>query len=88
LTFFVAFAALFIVIPGLPLISVMFLSQVFDGLLLPIILVFVMLLTRNRALLGDLTSGRGLQLSGWLVTGLIGLLSIALVVSEVVGGAG
>jgi Mn2+/Fe2+ NRAMP family transporter len=85
LTFFVAFAALFIVIPGLPLISVMFLSQVFDGLLLPIILVFVMLLTRNRELLGDLTSGRGLQAAGWLVTALISLLSIALVVSQLFG---
>jgi Mn2+/Fe2+ NRAMP family transporter len=47
LAFFVGFAALFVLIPGLPLIAVLFLSQVFDGLLLPIILVFVMLLARN-----------------------------------------
>ena len=39
LAFFVGFATLFVVIPGLPLIAVMFLSQVLDGLLLPIILV-------------------------------------------------
>jgi Mn2+/Fe2+ NRAMP family transporter len=85
ITFFVASSALFVVIPGLPLISVMFLSQVFDGLLLPVILVFVMLLSRDRALLGDLASGRVLSSLGWLVTGAISLLSIGLVLSQMLG---
>jgi Mn2+/Fe2+ NRAMP family transporter len=85
LTFFIGSSALFIVIPGLPLISVLFLSQVFDGLLLPIILVFVMLLTRDRAIAGDLASGWVLQSLGWLVTALISLLSIALVASTLFG---
>ena len=58
LAFFVGFAALFVLIPGLPLIAVLFLSQVFDGLLLPIILVFVMLLARDAAVMGELRSGR------------------------------
>jgi NRAMP (natural resistance-associated macrophage protein)-like metal ion transporter len=82
LSFFVGFSALFVLIPGLPLIAVMYLSQVFDGLLLPIILVFVMLMARDRRLLGNLTSGPILQILGWTVTGLISLLSVALVVSE------
>jgi len=60
----------------------MYLSQVFDGLLLPIILVFVMLMARDRRLLGNLTSGPILQILGWTVTGLISLLSVALVISE------
>src|SRR5437867_314144 len=47
LSFFIAGAALFIVIPGLPLIQVMFLAQVVNGLLLPIILIFVMRLCRE-----------------------------------------
>jgi Mn2+/Fe2+ NRAMP family transporter len=81
LAFFVGFAALFILIPGLPLIGVMYLSQVFDGLLLPIILVFVMLMSRDRRLLGRLRSGRLLAALGWIVTVLISLLSIALVTS-------
>jgi Mn2+/Fe2+ NRAMP family transporter len=85
LAFFVGFAALFILIPGLPLVAVMFLSQVFDGLLLPIILVFVMLIARDRRLMGDLRSGRVLGAIGWLVTGALALLSLALVVSQVLG---
>src|ERR1700687_778178 len=85
ITFFIASSALFVVIPGLPLISVMFVSQVFDGLLLPILLVFVMLLSRERAILGDLASGRVLSSLGWLVTGAISLLSIGLVLSQMLG---
>jgi len=85
ITFFVASSALFVVVPGLPLVSVMFLSQVFDGLLLPIVLVFVMLLSRDRALLGELASGRVLNGIGWLVTGAIGLLSLGLVLAQLFG---
>jgi Mn2+/Fe2+ NRAMP family transporter len=84
LAFFIGFAALFILIPGLPLIAVMYLSQVFDGLLLPFILVFVMLMSRDRRLLGRLRSGRILMAAGWTVTVLISLLSVALVLSPFV----
>lgn len=85
LAFFVGFSAAFILIPGLPLIGVMFLSQVFDGLLLPIILVFVLLIARDRNIMGRLRSGViGISL-GWLVTALISLLSVALVVTTVLG---
>ncbi len=84
LAFFVGFSALFVLIPGLPLIGVMYLSQVFDGLLLPFILVFVMLMSRDRRLLGRLRSGLALYASGWIVTGLITLLSVALVVSQLI----
>src|SRR5438132_3370735 len=83
LAFFVGFSALFVLIPGLPLIVVMYLSQVFDGILLPFILVFVMLMSRDRRLLGRLRSSVPLYVAGWVVTGLISLLSLALVVSQI-----
>lgn len=86
LAFFVGFAALFLLIPGLPLVAVMFLSQVFDGLLLPIILVFVMLLARDERLMGDLRSGPVLSVLGWTVTVAIGVLSVGLVISQLLAG--
>jgi len=85
LAFFVGFSALFVLIPGLPLIGVMYLSQVFDGLLLPFILVFVMLMSRDRRLLGRLRSGLPLYIAGWAVTGLIIVLSVGLVISQLIG---
>lgn len=69
-------------IPNLPLIGVMYLSQVFDGLLLPFILVFVMLMSRDRRLLGRFRSSVPLYAAGWMVTILISLLSVALVASQ------
>ncbi len=81
LAFFVGFAAVFVLIPGLPLLQVMFLSQVLNGLLLPFILVFVMVLSGDRALLGPLASGRLLLAVGWAITLALAAMSILLVVT-------
>ena len=59
----------------------MFLAQVVNGLLLPVILVFVMLLSHRRSLLGELTSGPVLLGIGWLITIVVSVMSIALVVT-------
>jgi Mn2+/Fe2+ NRAMP family transporter len=84
LTLFVAGAALFVVIPGLPLIRVMLLAQVVNGLLLPIILVFVMKLSRGPNL-GDLRNRGVLYGLGWLITALASVMSITFVASLVIG---
>ena len=87
LAFFIGFAALFVMIPGLPLIQVMFLAQVLNALLLPFILVFVMLLARDREIMGSLASGRLLGTIGWLATAVLILLSLVLLFSALAGGA-
>ncbi len=84
LAFFVVFAALFVLIPGLPLIQVMFLAQVLNALLLPFVLVFVMLLSADRRIMGPLASGRFLLGVGWLGTALLVALSAMLVWTSVV----
>ena len=85
LAFFVGFAALFVLIPGLPLIQVMFLSQVLDGLLLPFVLVLVMLLASDRRMLGRLASGRINLTLGWGVTIALAAMSVVLVLVTVAG---
>jgi NRAMP (natural resistance-associated macrophage protein)-like metal ion transporter len=81
LAFFIGFAALFMLIPGLPLIQVMFSAQVINGLLLPVILVFVMLLAGDRRIMGSLVSGRVNLALGWLVTAILVAMSVVLVVT-------
>jgi len=83
LAFFLGTAAVVALIPGLPLIRVMFLAQVVNGLLLPVILVFVMVLSHRSALLGELVPGRLALVAGWFVTIVVGAMSIALVVTYV-----
>ncbi len=85
LAFFIGFAALFVMIPGLPLIPVMFLAQVLNALLLPFILVFVMLLARDREIMGNLASGRLLGMIGWLATAVLILMSLVLVATGLAG---
>jgi NRAMP (natural resistance-associated macrophage protein)-like metal ion transporter len=82
LAFFIGFAALFMLIPGLPLIQVMFSAQVINGLLLPVILVFVMRLAGDRRLMGELVSGRVNLALGWLVTAVLVVMSLVLVVTS------
>jgi Mn2+/Fe2+ NRAMP family transporter len=85
LGFFVGFGALFVLIPGLPLIEVMFMAQVLNAVLLPFVLVFVMLLATDRRLLGPLASGRVLATVGWLGTALLVVLSLILVATSLFG---
>ena len=82
LAFFIGFAALFMLIPGLPLIQVMFAAQVVNGLLLPVILVFVMLLVGDRRIMGNLVSGRVNLVLGWTVTALLVVMSLTLVATS------
>jgi Mn2+/Fe2+ NRAMP family transporter len=85
LAFFIGFAALFVMIPGLPLIQVMFSAQVLNALLLPFVLVFVMLLASDKELMGPMVSGRFLRLIGWVSTALLVLLSLVLAVTSITG---
>ena len=85
LAFFIGFAALFVMIPGLPLIQVMLAAQVLNALLLPFILVFVMRLASDRKMLGALASGPILLAVGWLSTILLVALSLILVITSVFG---
>jgi len=82
LAFFVGFAALFVMIPGLPLIQVMFSAQVLNALLLPFILVFVMRLASDRAMLGPLASGTILLTIGWASTIVLIIMSLVLVATS------
>src|SRR4029077_8845431 len=85
LTFFIGFAALFVIIPGLPLIQVLFVPQVSTAPLLPFILGFVLLISGARPRLGPLAGGRALQLLGWGITILVCLMCAAFVASQIFG---
>jgi NRAMP (natural resistance-associated macrophage protein)-like metal ion transporter len=85
--FFIVIAAVFVLIPGLPLVQVMLMAQVINALLLPFVLVFVMLLASDEKLMGPLVSGPILKIIGWAGTGLLVLLSVVLAVSSVFGGS-
>lgn len=61
----VVVAALAALLPGLPLIPLLVGIQVLNGILLPIILLFMLLLINDHRLVGELANGRWGNLLGW-----------------------
>ena len=75
-----------ILIPGVPLFPVLFLSQVLNGLLLPFVLVFVCLLINRRELMGEHVNGRVWNVVAWGTCAVMIALTVALVVTTVIPG--
>lgn len=78
-TFLIAVGALVAIIPGLPLIRVLVVTQFINGLLLPVILVAVLRLAGDRKLMGDYANGRLYNAISWLTVIIVSALSLLLV---------
>lgn len=77
--------AVLVLIPKIPLVKVMIFSQDINGVLLPIILIFVMLIVNNKKIMGEYTNKSIGNIIAWLtIIGIIGATTV-LVVSSVVG---
>ena len=79
-TFLIAVGAAIAVIPELPLIRVLVVTQVINGLLLPVILIAVLRLVNNRELMGAYVNGPIYNVAAWLTTIVVTLLSIVFIV--------
>ena len=81
LTFFVFVPAAVAVIPRLPLVKVMLLSQDVNGILLPIILIYVLKIINDRSVMGEHVNGPIYNTLAWAFSvGLI-VLTVVLVAS-------
>lgn len=65
-----------ILIPRVPLFPVMYISQVINGLVLPVILIFMLLLINNKKLMGEYTSKRGYNIISWATVVLLSALTV------------
>jgi NRAMP (natural resistance-associated macrophage protein)-like metal ion transporter len=74
-----------ILLPGMPLISIMFYSQVINGILLPFILIFMLLLINDRKIMGDYVNGSVMNILSWATVAVLISLSLAMVLSVAVG---
>lgn len=64
--------------PNLPLIPVMFISQVINGVVLPVILIFILILINNEKIMGSHTNGTGFNILAWLTVAVLIGLSVTL----------
>ncbi|MBI2545981.1 Nramp family divalent metal transporter [Candidatus Woesearchaeota archaeon] len=73
-------SALLVLAPGIPLIKVMLVSQVINGLLLPFILIPMLLLTSNKALMGKHANSKLFNAVAWTGCILVVILALLLTV--------
>ncbi|HEV8367410.1 MAG TPA: Nramp family divalent metal transporter [Pyrinomonadaceae bacterium] len=75
-TFLVAVGAAIAVIPNLPLIRVLLVTQVINGLLLPVVLFAVLRLVNDKELMGNRVNGTLYNLAAWLTAIVVTALSL------------
>lgn len=77
----IAFGSGIILLPDVPLIKIMFYSQVINGILLPFVLIFMLLLINDKRIMGDYVNGRLMNIASWTTVIILIGLSVAMVVS-------
>jgi Mn2+/Fe2+ NRAMP family transporter len=75
----ILFSGGLILIPGAPLIQIMLVSQVVNGVLLPFVLIFILMLINKKDLMGTYVNGRINNWVSWTSVVVLIVLSIALI---------
>jgi NRAMP (natural resistance-associated macrophage protein)-like metal ion transporter len=80
-TLLVFLGAAFILLPHIPLFRVMLISQVVNGIVLPVVLVFMLILINNPKLMGSYKNGRAFNIVSWATVAVLTVLTGAYVLS-------
>jgi len=65
-----------VIIPGAPLLGIIFYSQVINGVLLPVVLVLMLLLINNKHIMGSWTNNRLFNIIAWSTVVIVALLTV------------
>jgi NRAMP (natural resistance-associated macrophage protein)-like metal ion transporter len=71
-----------VLIPRLPLVYVLVLSQVVNGILLPFVLVFMLMLTNDRELMGRYTNSRRFNIVAWTTVVVMIVLTLVMIIPQ------
>ncbi len=81
----IVLGSVFILIPRFPLLTVMYLSQVLNGMLLPFVLIIILLLVNRRDLMGTHVNSRAFNLIAWSSSAIMIVLTGVMVGSLLLG---
>jgi len=70
-----------LLVPSFPLAHIMVLSQVVNGVVLPFVLIFMLLLTNDRELMGGYVNSRAFNIVAWMTVVVMIALTIAMLVT-------
>ncbi len=80
----IVLGALMVLIPTLPLLTIMFFSQVLNGILLPFILIFILLLINNKSIMGEYTNSKMFNTLSWIVVVVMIIFTVLMLVTSFV----
>ena len=87
-TLLLVVGAVVALLPGVPIIQLLVGVQVLNGVLLPIVLIFILVLSSDRRLTGSLRNGRLSLILGWGTFVLVTAAVVVLLVNQVVTALG
>ena len=78
-TLLIGIGASVVLIPGFPIVRMILFSQVLNGLLLPVVMIFVVRLVNRRDLMQEWTNGRAYNVIAWASVAIMIVLGVAYV---------
>ncbi len=75
-------AVIIIMLPNVPLLSILYLSQVANGILLPFLLILMLLIINDKSIMGEHVNSRMFNYIAWATVVIVMGLSISLVVTS------
>jgi len=82
-TMMILAGAVVVLIPNAPLVFLMVLSAVVNGLLLPFVLVFIIMLINNPKIMGEHVNSRGYNIVSWATVVAVAILTALFVVATI-----
>lgn len=84
-TALIIFGALFALIPYIPQIQLLLVTQSINGALLPFLLTAIVLLSSNREVMGEYANSFWYKVLAWFITIVVSILSLMLIGNTIIG---
>ena len=84
-TFVIAFSMVVVLIPNVDLMGMMLTAQFVNGLVLPVLLVFMAIIAADKRVMGAYASRPVSRVLIWLTVGIVTVLTVALLVMQILG---
>jgi Mn2+/Fe2+ NRAMP family transporter len=82
-TMMIAAGAVVVLVPNAPLVFLMVLSAVVNGLMLPFVLIYVIMLINNPKIMGEFVNSRVYNVISWATVVTVALLTVLFVFSTI-----
>ena len=81
----IAFSAIVVLLPDMNLLAMMLTAQFVNGVILPILLAFMAIISADKRIMGTYRSRRVSKVLLWATVGVVAALTVVLLVMQVLG---